>query len=80
MIVNAEMDFVLFDVNEELKKRDMQIESLKEQNQLLMNSLMKLWKESQVNKLSKEEKSKGMQEKSNKGGRRMKQFNGRFKW
>ena len=47
MIVKAEMDFALFDVNEELKKRDMQIKSLEEQNKLLMNSLMETWKELQ---------------------------------
>jgi len=45
MIVKAEMEFVLFDVNEELKKRNMRIESLEEQNKMLMSSLMKLWKE-----------------------------------
>jgi len=45
MILKAEMDSILFDVNEELKKRNMRIKHLEEQNKTLMDSLMKLWKE-----------------------------------
>jgi len=56
MIIMAEMDSKLFDVNEELKKRNMQIESLEEQNKLLTNSLMKVWKELRNSALTKEEK------------------------
>ena len=54
MIVQAEMDFVLFDVNEELKKRNMQIESLEKRNRLLTNSLMKVWKELRNSAIRKE--------------------------
>ena len=56
MIIMAEMDSKLFDVNEELKKRNMQIESLEEQNKLLTNSLMKVWKELRNSALTKKVK------------------------
>ena len=59
MIIKAEMDSKLFDVNEELKKRNMQIESLEKQNRLLTNSLMKVWKELKNSAIKKEGKLNG---------------------
>jgi len=41
MIIKAEMDSVLFDANEELKKRDMRIKYLEEQNKELKQYLIK---------------------------------------
>lgn len=35
MLIKAEMDSKLFDVNEELKKRNMKIEHLEKQNKIL---------------------------------------------
>lgn len=39
MLIKAEMDSKLFDVNEELKKRNMRIEHLEKQNKTLKDSL-----------------------------------------
>ena len=48
MLIKAEMDSKLFDANEELKHRNMEIEELKEKNKMLLKTIELFRKERSV--------------------------------